>query len=219
LALLLYANDNYDIFLPQDWSEFDPSVNANLTSDYWFYRIAPYISGKEKNRTMSEFLRCPSGLAIKEFGDEPPNRNWISIDYGLHAYGSKWDRYGVLDTYGKVSKIKHPEQFASFFDFYYGSKKYGAISAIFTEKSVCGAIYASKYQRVSYHYERISRIKSTDYLYRHSRGGGPGINVVYVDGHTGFVRHVLSMSGVKPEDLYKYEWNDYMGGSITPKSN
>jgi prepilin-type N-terminal cleavage/methylation domain-containing protein/prepilin-type processing-associated H-X9-DG protein len=218
LALLLYANDNCDIFLPQDWSYFDPAVGKNLITDYWFYRIAPYISGKEKKGVMSEFCRCPSGLAFKEFGDEPPNTDWKSIDYGLHAYGNKWDDNGVLGSYGKVSKIKHPEQFASFFDFYYGSKKYGDVTTILG-KFVGGTIYAAKYQRVSYHYERITKIKSSDYLYRHSRSGQTGINVVYVDGHTGFVRHVRSMSGVKADDLYKYEWNDYMGGNITPKSN
>jgi prepilin-type N-terminal cleavage/methylation domain-containing protein/prepilin-type processing-associated H-X9-DG protein len=102
LALTLYAANNDDKYLEQEWSS---------PTDYWHARLAKYVAGYAPNVqgwTMYPFLMCPSGPAYRMYGrgSNPPIAfKWEALDYGLNAAS------------GKISNFKRPGEFAPFFDF------------------------------------------------------------------------------------------------------
>lgn len=175
LAAITYGADNDDIFIAQDWSVFDPAVGKNLESDYWFYRLAPYIGNSGNRGEMGNIGRCPSGLARKEY-EQASFTDFKSIDIALHWYGREWHYYNVKGVYGKISQIERPAEFASFFDFYYGSERYGS------SPGGIGSVYGSRYGTVVIHV--LYDIKVKEVFYRHN----DGINAVYLDGHVGQVK-------------------------------
>ncbi|MBI9018973.1 MAG: type II secretion system protein [Phycisphaerae bacterium] len=174
MALNFYAEDNNDIYVTQDWS--DPR-NVN---EYWFVRISKYLDDVTDGSKLGEFMRCPSGIAAKESGDKAINYNWTRIDYGLK-------RYGHMLQVKKMGTIKNTTRFATFFDFYYGQNN------PFINAGTAGSVNRLYWDRV------INDQANPEFrpkVLRHSQG----INIVYADGHTEFIRQPLWGRHLAPED-------------------
>lgn len=164
IALLTYAEDNDGGYLLHEWGAPAP------TCGYWFGRISPYIDIKHKTHHTSKLMRCPSGRAIKDYGDELVY-GWIGTDYGLQHYE------------GKIAAIKQPAEFSSFFDFYYGDKRGLSDPKWFIDYTT-GSVWSSKW----YYLVRDSR--NFD-LYRPMvlRHSYESVNALYVDGHVANVKN------------------------------
>ena len=162
VALRTYAADNNNEYLRHEWLPAE-------AYPYWFARISPYISVVADNKT-SKLMRCPSGLAIKDYGDEF-FYGWIGTDYGLQDIFSS-NQTGVKTM--MIDNIVKPAEFAAFFDFYFGSKVDGQLPA------VTGAIYNVKFYLLvdNSMYKPLNPIGK---VFRH----GDCINAIYLDGHSG----------------------------------
>jgi prepilin-type N-terminal cleavage/methylation domain-containing protein len=158
VALILYAEDNDGKLLTQEWG----LNNTTNLQGYWFGRLGPYFDNDKKGPFTNELMRCPSGEAIKEFGDELIY-GWAATDYGLQSVGPKDLR---------MTKIIQPSKFSTFFDFYYKNPQ-GNLN------SYTGTIWSSKW------YEPLQNSRDVDFyqekIFRHY--GQKGLNALYADSH------------------------------------
>jgi len=172
IALRTYGQENNDNYLLHEWYLTGTSIwKPELT--YWYARISPYIDVKAKLAT-SELMRCPSGDAIKDYGREYVN-SWYGTDYGLQE---PYSQNTKASKNIKISSIKMPYDFSSFFDFFVGNKTEGAIGdGLFT-----GSIEWGKFYKLV---DNMEYLEFRNKVFRHN--GFRAINAVYIDGHTSTV--------------------------------
>ena len=184
LAVSLYAEDNDDYFLMHEWASNPSNPNyCSICRGYYYARIGPYI-GKHRNISMLDaapFLRCPSGDAIKDFGDEFVFGN-IACDYGLQSWPVQAPGWtdSMVAVPGKIYNIRQPVQFATFFDFFPGNKQW--------DSGTSGAVWSGKWNslvlignpNVNPSFIEKGRPK----VLRHNEG----VNAVYADGHAEYIK-------------------------------
>jgi prepilin-type N-terminal cleavage/methylation domain-containing protein len=131
LALNLYSTSNNGVYVTQDWIMHGSNADPNY---HWFTRIGKYLNSSKIAGSMDGFFRCPSGVAIKDFGDRPAPYCYHALDYALQRYQKglpTYTRTTTIYTPGSYSSIKEPGKFVALFDFYYGEEslvggKFGA---------------------------------------------------------------------------------------------
>ena len=172
VALNTYAEDNNGEYLVSEWAgdpafpNYDPE-----TLGYWFGRISPYIdvSKREHPHATSKLMRCPSGQAIKDFGDEIVFW-WGATDYQLQAWtGGRFYNTREIRA-GKISNIKCPDMFSPFFDFYMGELQDPTAASIAN-----GSVSFGKWRKI------VADTRNPQWrwkVFRHSKG----INALYLDG-------------------------------------
>lgn len=182
----LYANDNDGEFLTHDWT-YPRRKGA------WFYRLGVYVC--EDIDKISGFFRCPSGVAIEDYGDtsikyDDIEAHYYTIDYIIRFYGSSGlGGEGTAPDGGswmepaKFSDITNPSGFMVFSDFYYGEKDTGMLSG------TAGALYESKWTRSQMPLEMNN---NRDKLLRHN----DGINICYADGSVANIKGSPSLSSL-----------------------
>lgn len=174
IAILLYAQDNEDEFVMMDWED-----DNNGRAKYWFYKIGVYLNEVDSDEKLANFLRCPSGQAIKDYRDEAIFY-WSSIDYNIQ----RWDSGGTPAKPMKMSNLKQPSEFAAMFDWYYGEK---GIDGNF---EVSGSVNWNYWNKIiNIQNEDMPELHLKEKVFRHSEG----INMVMGDG---------SVKGVKNPDWY-----------------
>ena len=123
LAFMLYANDNNDEFVTNDkpWG---------VTENYWFYRISKYIDNIDDGNKLGDFMRCPSGIAIKEYKGTSIFK-WNSIDYNVQNLDAKTLKPDMVIPSGnstpplRITKLRQLGSWAAAFDFYHGEEAEG----------------------------------------------------------------------------------------------
>lgn len=167
LAIILYADDNNNEFVTQDYI---PKGGSYDPDGYWFIRLGKYVNSGNDAKGIGELMRCPSGEAIKDYGDEVVFSHTAS-DYGLMNWASGYKTVdgNKLLVPKKLTDIPRPARFGAMFDFYFGNED----QAI---NGTAGAIFRTKWDLV------VNNPATPEYqekTLRHSKG----INVVYADGH------------------------------------
>ncbi|MFI4912312.1 MAG: type II secretion system protein [Sedimentisphaeraceae bacterium JB056] len=181
VALLLYAEDNNDEYLTQDWG----LNNTTNLQGYWFGRLGPYFDTDKKGPYTNRLMRCPSGDAIKEYGDELIY-GWNATDYGLQA---------AAKSKVRMTQLIQPDKFATFFDFSYE----GAVDEL---NNATGTIWSSKWYGLLRDDRDVEFYK--DKIYRHY--GKKGVDILYADSHIeGVVNPDWWEDFASPSSLY---WNN-----------
>ena len=164
IALALYAEDNNNKYLMHEWEEPGAGATAKPGTGYWFGRLGRYFDVTKKGQYTNQIMRCPSGEAIRDFGDELIY-GWSGTDYGLQS---------AVPSNIRLNQIRQPGNFATFFDFYHKGKTD-------TLNNSTGSIWSSKW------YQLVRDDRDAEFyrnkIYRHY--GGRGINLLYADGHIG----------------------------------
>lgn len=185
LAMVLYSEANDGAYLLHEWANDDSYDNYDEdTGGYFYARLAPYI-GTEKSmnqREITKFLRCPSGDAVKEFGDEFIFGN-RATDYGIQSWAvqdARWER-GDVATPKKFDNIKQTQDFAMFFDFFYGNEAEPDVTS--------GGVWSTKwFDHVDLDRTNINDPPFVEFtkskILRHSGG----IDSVFADGHVEYIK-------------------------------
>ena len=198
-ATRLYAEDNNRAFVTHDWALGENEIYER----YWFYRIAPYIEDLEyaspqDGAALGHFLRCPSGKAVQEWGQNGIFR-WNAIDIVLRD----WNR-GDLASNGQVKpytidEMKGPAGFEIGFDFWLGEERlnfnYGSrINEISWDRIINNSEAYISNRGIEETYPRTQ-------VFRHN----DSIQILYGDAHVARVRKMnMRGSPTDPWPIYLF---------------
>lgn len=189
VALNLYAIENRGVYVTQDWILPTGSVNSD-PNYHWFTRLGKYVSSVRKAGQVGSvdgFFRCPTGMAIKDFGSQPAPYSYHAIDFGLQEYPGEYQpdirTPAKLIRNAKIApltSIIQPAKFAAIFDFYFGEE---SLKKQYSMGDVLGGgtIQITLWKRVLNLDTNVKNANTPAKVFRHNKS----IEVVYADSHVG----------------------------------
>lgn len=181
MAVTLYAENNNGYYISNQWAGSGTPSDPNLL---WFVRLAPYVASgtKSKNHHASRIFRCPSGQAVKDYGDSL-EFSWTAVDYGLQATWAQLGDAATPPRADKLCNIARLSEFATMMDYWMGDLPYLRSDdyprfQLFS----CGSVTKTKWNKfvIQIPANAVPWNKYRNKVFRHSRGG---VNAVYLDGH------------------------------------
>ncbi len=184
LAIQLYAQDNDDEIVTQDWH------NPRIREDYWYVRISKYLDNVGSDSKLGQFMRCPAGQAVKDYGKEF-SFSWTAVDYALKSWPKETETTGSSIVYipHRLSELRQPASFATVFDFFYGSKETGPLAG--------GTVFRSKWDGMV---NNPDKPEYREAIFRHTNR----INIVFADASVVSIKAEIDQA-----DGYRLETPDW----------